>query len=287
MGCAWTTQSSALRMSMNLVAFLLVIALSVFLVFKRSKITYIFALVILICAGVFVYVTFRDSLSVGQSDAWCYKTDLEGVPWIGGQPDVHCTPYWSLVWVCLLDGCSTLTLVAVVVFDILLYRSPRKSSYTSRIEETALLDEKQMTTMDESPKDKKKEKTTYRDKIVFSSEVDFSNRDKRYASHDEEDNSDEPTNKSGGENAAILTPSSSTSTKSSWWSFKSNRQQQSAPVPMPGEIDFTNKNSIAAAQTVTPQQEPQKPSPAVAPPAATTTSSTAAAPLIDFSKPRN
>ncbi|KAH3767511.1 hypothetical protein Pelo_634 [Pelomyxa schiedti] len=168
LGCAWAVQFSALRLSMVLLGLLILGALFFLVFFDYRKLAYIFAFLLLACGGVVVYIIFRDSIAVGKSDAWCYKDNLEGVSWQGTPPVIHCQPYWSLVWVCLLDGACAVTFVLVAICDILWLRAPRRpvTREDPSVEASLLPEPKKMQKM----KPVEKKTTTYQ---VSDSEVDF------------------------------------------------------------------------------------------------------------------
>lgn len=117
LGCGWDTTSLGLRMSTSL--FTVVVAiLSIYLtVVRKSKIAYVFAILLFICAAGFGWFTYSDSDLIADSQKWC-DANLTGANFTVKPETVTCD-YGQFIFIAVLDALSAAAWLGLTVFTVL------------------------------------------------------------------------------------------------------------------------------------------------------------------------
>lgn len=122
LGCGWDSTSLGLRMFASLVVVIITGASFYFSVIRRSKLTYIFFILLIAAAVAFGWFTYRDSSLVSASQKWCNKK-LTGVKFVKTPARVSCI-YGPFIAVCVLDAFNAACLVGLAVLMVIVKRNP-------------------------------------------------------------------------------------------------------------------------------------------------------------------
>lgn len=116
-GCGWDPLTLGLRMSATLVTVAIACVSFYFTVIRKSKLVYVFAILLLIVAAGFGWFTYNDSAAISTSQKWCDK-NLTGANFTTEPEKVTCV-YGQLIAIPILDAFSAACWLGLTVFTIL------------------------------------------------------------------------------------------------------------------------------------------------------------------------